>query len=127
MRSQRRAVAVERLIRFSGAEGPHAFFVGWRADYPDPDNFLRLAPISLQTGWRHAAYDDLVARARTERDAVERLRLYRQAETILATEAPVLPLTYHRWSALVKPVVTRFPISPMRRWFLKDVVVARGG
>ncbi|MFZ1462952.1 MAG: hypothetical protein WAV60_02785, partial [Anaerolineae bacterium] len=55
-------------------------------------------------------------RARTERDAVERLHLYRQAETILATEAPVLPLTYHRWSALVKPVVTRFPISPMRRW-----------
>ena len=55
------------------------------------------------------------------------LHLYRQAETILATEAPVLPLTYHRWSALVKPVVTHFPISPMRRWFLKDVVVAQGG
>ncbi|MBK9233298.1 MAG: hypothetical protein IPO15_21270 [Anaerolineae bacterium] len=65
-------------------------------------------------------------RARTERDAVERLRLYWQAETILR-QAPVLPLTYHRWSALVKPVVTHFPISPMRRWFLKDVVVAQGG
>ena len=39
--SQRRTVAVERLIGFSGADSPHAFFVGWRADYPDPDNFLR--------------------------------------------------------------------------------------
>ena len=121
--SQRRTVAAERLIRFSSAEGPHAFFVGWRADYPDPDNFLRLAPIGWQTGWRHAHYDDLVTRAKTLRDATERLRLYREAETILAQEAPILPLTYHHWYALFKPRVTHFPISPMRRWFLKDVVI----
>ncbi len=127
IRSQRHTVAAERLIRFSGADSPHAFFVGWRADYPDPDNFLRLAPIGWQTGWRHAHYDELVVKAKTLRDAAERLRLYREAETILAQEAPILPLTYHQWYALLKPRVTHFPISPMRRWFLKDVVVARGG
>ncbi|MFZ1240938.1 MAG: ABC transporter substrate-binding protein, partial [Anaerolineae bacterium] len=76
VRSQVRSVEAGQVIRFAGVGGPHILFVGWRADFPDPDNFLRLAPISLQTGWRHAAYDDLVARARTERDAVERLRLY---------------------------------------------------
>jgi phytoene dehydrogenase-like protein len=54
----------------------------------------------------------------------QRQRLYRQAETILASEAPILPLTYHRWYALLKPRVNSFPMSAMRRWFLKDVVVA---
>ena len=56
-------------------------------------------------------------------DAAKRLRLYREAEGILVQEAPILPLTYNNWYMLLKPRVISFPMSAMRRWFLKDVVV----
>jgi hypothetical protein len=56
-------------------------------------------------------------------NAATRLDLYRQAEAILAGDVPVLPLTYARWYVLIKPRVTSFPMSAVRRWFLKDVVV----
>lgn len=122
-RVERRTVAADELVRLMSPGGPHAFCIGWRADYPDPDNFLRMAPIGRQTGWCHAQYDELVARARGMGNAAARLDLYRQAEAILAGDVPVLPLTYARWYALIKPCVTSFPMSAMRRWFLKDVVV----
>lgn len=123
-RIDRRTVPASELIERSGAGGPHAFCIGWRADYPDADNFLRVTPIGRQTGWRHAGYDAIVAQARGTHDVAERQRLYRQAETILAAEAPILPLTYNNWYMLLKLCVTSFPMSAMRRWFLKDVVVA---
>lgn len=122
--SDRRSVRTGSLIEQRGPGGPHAFYIGWRADYPDPDNFLRVAPIGGQTGWRDARFEQLVATAKGTRDATERIRLYRQAEAILVEEAPILPLNYHRWHALLKPRVTCFPMSAMRRWFLSDVVIA---
>lgn len=58
-------------------------------------------------------------------DATTCVDLYRQAEAILVRDVPILPLTYARWYAPVKPRVTSFPISAMRCWFLKDAVVAQ--
>lgn len=120
-----RTVPASELIGRSEPGGPHAYCIGWRADYPDPDNFLRVAPISRQTGWRHAGFEGLVDKARGMRDAAERLRLYRQADTLLAEDVPILPLTYHRWYVLLKPRIKSFPMSAMRRWFLKDVEVVQ--
>ena len=44
-----------------------------------------------------------MAKARGMHDAAERLRLCREAEVILAQEAPILPLTYNNWYLLLKP------------------------
>ena len=119
-----RMVSPDDLLRPSSPDGPHGFCIGWGADYPDADSFLRIAPIGHLTGWRHAGYDRLVAQARGLSNQVERQRLYAQAEAILVEEAPVVPLTYHRWYALLSPRLTHFPVSPMQRWFLKDVQLA---
>lgn len=119
-----RGVSPAALLERASPTRPHAFAISWRADYPDADNFLRMAPIEHLTGWRHADYDRLVAQAKGMGNQVERQRLYAQAETILVEEAPVVPLTYHRWYALFSPRITSFPISPMQRWFFKDVKLA---
>ncbi len=38
-------------------------------------------------------------------------------------EAAVMPLVYGRIDLLLKPWVRKFPLSPVRFWFWKDVVI----
>jgi ABC-type transport system substrate-binding protein len=103
---------------------PHLYLIGWLADYPDPDNFLRVSRHPLRwTGWRNETYDTLVKAAGRVKDQETRLRLYQQAEQILVEEAAVVPLTYGRLHMLVKPWVSHFPVSPLKWWFFKDVVI----
>ena len=51
------------------------------------------------------------------------MRMYQQADTTLVEEAPVLTLAYLRFHMLVKPWVSGYPMSPMKSWFWKDVVI----
>jgi ABC-type oligopeptide transport system substrate-binding subunit len=101
----------------------HMALQGWGADYPDPDNFLRVGFRKEMSGWDGVAFDGLVAKARRMLDQTQRLKLYQEADRILIEEAVVVPLIYDMTHLLVKPWVKRFPISPMQIWFLKDVVI----
>jgi len=107
------------------ADQPTMFLVGWVADFPDPDNFLRVAGES--GGWHKAAFAELVEKARRVSDQKERLQLYRQADRILVEEATIIPLLYGRSHLLVKPWVSKFPTSAIKRWFWKDVVIEPHG
>lgn len=104
-------------------ERPHIFVQGWTAGYPDPDNFLRVAFPWNETGWQNEAYARLVEEARRVTDQAERMQLYGQADRILVGEAAVVPLTYARWHLLVKPWVSKYPMSPIYVWFWKDVII----
>lgn len=95
----------------------------WVADYPDPHNFLNEGLSGNSLTWRSQAYDGLVERARRIRDQGERMRLYGQADRILVEEAPIMPLLHGCWPILVKPWVSRYPVSAMGSWFWKDVVI----
>jgi oligopeptide transport system substrate-binding protein len=105
------------------SEVPSLFSGGWLADYPDPDNFLRVGLPSQMVSWQNEAYRHLVEEATRCQDQAQRLARYREADRILVEEAPVLPLVYQRWHLLIKPWVTRYPVSPQRCWFWKDVVI----
>jgi oligopeptide transport system substrate-binding protein len=103
---------------------PHLFILGWRADYPDPDNFLRVRIGDVQRQrWHNETYDSLVERAQRSLDQGERIRLYEEAERILAEEAPIMPIFHSSTRLLVKPWVTRFPTTGLREWFFKDVII----
>jgi oligopeptide transport system substrate-binding protein len=95
----------------------------WVADYPDPDSFLRVNPIRLETGWQNETYDGLVKKARVVMDQEERMRLYQEVDRILIEDAVVLPLLYHRSHILVKPWVKTYPTSAIDQWFWKDVII----
>jgi oligopeptide transport system substrate-binding protein len=105
------------------AEGtPHVWMVGWWADYPDPDDYLRVV-WWLPPGWTNKTFDRLVEGARRAVDQEERMDMYQQADKILVEETPILPLAYLRFHMLVKPWVRRFHTSPLRWWFWKDVII----
>jgi len=104
-------------------EPPHIFLCGWLADYPDPDSFLRASPIRPWTRWQNGDYDRLVEEARQVTDQGKRMKLYGQADRILVEEAVIVPLTYERLHLLVKPWVRRYPTSPIKYWFWKDVII----
>jgi ABC-type oligopeptide transport system substrate-binding subunit len=103
---------------------PHLVFSGWVADHLDPDSFLRVAVDAFRRllPWPHAAYDELVERARRLMDQGERMKLYRQADTILMQEAYFVPTFYSRAHFLIKPWV-KYPPSPLGYWSLQDFVI----
>jgi oligopeptide transport system substrate-binding protein len=104
-------------------ETPAIFFGVWVADYPDPDNFLRVGNFWPRTRWHNATYARLVKDARRISDQDARMGMYQQADRILVEEAPIIPLVYRRGVVLVKPWITQFPVSPVSRWFWKDVIL----
>jgi ABC-type oligopeptide transport system substrate-binding subunit len=115
----------QAILARLGEQVPHLLIMGWMADYPDPDNFMRarIDHVQQQTGWRNEGYDSLVKQAQRSLDQGERMKLYGQAEQILVGEAPIMPLFHRSARLLVKPWVTRFPTTGLREWFLKDVIV----
>jgi oligopeptide transport system substrate-binding protein len=110
---------VERLAH----DPPHAFIWGWAADYPDPDNFLRVCNARTDTRWRNEAYTALVQKASRVLDQEERIRLYREAGRILIEGAAVVPLLYLDQHWMVKPWVIKYPVSPFKSFFWKDVII----
>jgi oligopeptide transport system substrate-binding protein len=120
-----RMVEWQEILARLGEQVPNLLIMGWVADYPDPDNFLRarIGHVQQQSGWRNEGYDNLVKRAQRSLDQEERIKLYLEAERILVEEAPILPVFHRSVRLLVKPWVTRFPTTGLREWFLKDVII----
>ncbi len=117
------AVARECLLQRTSQDSPQLFLMGWIADYFDSDNFLRVSWQHTRVGWQNETYTALVEQARATVDMSERLALHRQADRLLMQEAAIVPLAYMRQQLLVKPWVRKYPISVMRSWFFKDVVI----
>jgi ABC-type oligopeptide transport system substrate-binding subunit len=94
------------------------------ASFPDPFSFLDLSEtLWLGNTWRESRYEALVQEGRRATDLDKRLECYRDAQRILADQAPFFPILHGRMHFLLKPWVSRFPTSPMRYWFFKDVVI----
>jgi ABC-type transport system substrate-binding protein len=51
------------------------------------------------------------------------MSMYRRADEILIKEASIIPLVYSRQNMLVKPWVRRYPASPYKWWFWKDIII----
>jgi oligopeptide transport system substrate-binding protein len=58
---------------------PHVFRLGWGADYPDPDNFMKLFTSlsgNNHTRWKNPRYDGLLDSAAVEPNEQKRKKLY---------------------------------------------------
>jgi ABC-type oligopeptide transport system substrate-binding subunit len=118
-----KTMEIGALINRLDREPSHLFLKGWLADYPDPDNFLRVCPDRRRTQWWNEVYNRLVEEARRITDQEERLTMYQQADSILVEEAAIMPLSYERLNLLVKPWVRKYPTSAISGWFWKDVII----
>ncbi len=82
--------------------------IGFLADYPDPDNILRVlfhsnSPMN-DLAWQSAAFDRLVEEAASSVDQQHRLALYHQADQVLVyDEIALLPLYYRQAYGVMRP------------------------
>jgi len=86
------------------------YLTGWLPGYADPEYFLRLLFHSKsrtnEGGFDHAAFDELIERARQERSDRGRLALFHEADRMAVVDrVAVIPLVYGRSLAVVKPRV----------------------
>ncbi|MDD4237266.1 MAG: peptide ABC transporter substrate-binding protein [Desulfotomaculaceae bacterium] len=72
--------------------------VGWNADYNDPMTFLDLwekAGPNNQADWTNEGYDRLLKQARETKDSAARMDALFEAEKILMSEQPLIPIYYY--------------------------------
>ena len=104
---------------------PQMFRLGWGADFPDPDNFLRLFTSNSgnnNTRWGSSEFDQLVLGAAAEPDLAKRLKLYQRAQKILLEEGvAIVPLFVDSLNYLVKPHVKGLWMNSMERFVLKKI------
>jgi oligopeptide transport system substrate-binding protein len=116
------------------------FYLGWNADYPDPENFLFLlhGPEGRQQGgansanYENPAYDRLFLQMKNMENTPERLHIVRQMTDILRHDAPWVfglhPKSYtltHRWLKNRKPADVGNNTLKYQRIDAADRAVAR--
>lgn len=77
---------------------------GWIADYPHPMTFLEIFTSgngNNDTGWRNSRFDALIRQAQAAGDEPLRLRLMQEAEDILMTELPIIPIYWYTNTYLI--------------------------
>jgi len=85
-------------------------FMGWNADYPHPENWIRdlfhTGASGNLAGYSNPRVDELIDQASADRDPLAAVDLYKEAQRIILDEDSVLAPIYHGISAfLVKPYV----------------------
>lgn len=96
-------------------KGVQMYSSGWVADYPDVENFLQVfysktSPWPNSSNYCNAEFDRIYEMASVMPDSNERTELYRQAERIVAEDAPcafmfhrVFYVMHHEWIENFKP------------------------
>ncbi len=104
---------------------PNIFRLGWGADYPDPDNFMKLFTSlsgNNNTRWKNRRYDQLLDAAAREFNRRKRARLYDEAQKILCeTDLPIIPLFTTAESTVLSPSFTGLAYNSMGRLVLRHV------
>jgi len=105
------------------------FSSGWIMDYPDPENILDLKFYSKSSlndiEYSNPQLDSLLERARVEREAPVRLRLYQDAEKLILGDAAILPLYFSQNHVVVNSAVKGWIEPPMIIPRLRFVTVER--
>lgn len=91
----------------------------WFGDYADPLAMLEIwtsdNPINT-TGWHNIQYDSLIKKSKTASDQ-ERYGLLYEAQEILMTELPIIPLYYYTDVYMASDKVTNFEKTSTGLWY----------
>lgn len=105
-----------RLSRELDRDG--AVLMGWTGDNGDPDNFLAVLLSCDAVGnanraqWCYKPFDDLIQRAKIVTDAIERSRLYEQAQIIFSEQSPWATIAHSVVFKTIRNEVRGFSIDP---------------
>jgi len=113
------------------ANGSLAFFrASWVADYPDAENYLSLfySPNAAPQGpnythFNNPEFDRLYEKAMQEIDDRKRQTLYRQLDSLVMIDAPVVVLFYDEVLRFVQNNVQNLGSNPINMLNLKQVII----
>jgi oligopeptide transport system substrate-binding protein len=96
--------------RASRETQPFGVYTGsWGSDFVDPSNWINQNFTSqadhYRNHWVNAEFDEIAAAAVSNTNEEERVAQYQEAEAILVTEAPIIPLYRGKAVRAVKPYV----------------------
>ena len=120
-------------LREQISQGKSGWFRGsWIADYPDAENYLALfySPNRCPAGanytrYRNATYDRLYDRSQRVTDEAERTALYRQMDSLIMVEAPVVVLYYDQILHFTHKNVSGLHSNAMNALDLRRVRIAK--
>jgi oligopeptide transport system substrate-binding protein len=110
---------LDKLSKGNAGSGSQMFRMGWIGDYPSMDNFLYplfqtdQARTGSYTFYSNTQVDDLLQQARSTVDAQQRYNLYAQAEKLILTDMPAVPLYYYRDYRVTNNRIGGFVHNPM--------------
>jgi oligopeptide transport system substrate-binding protein len=110
---------LDKLSKGNKGSGSQVFRMGWIGDYPSMDNFLyplfqsSMARTGSYSFYSNTQVDDLLTQARSTADAQQRYNLYAQAEKIILTDMPAIPLYFYRDYRVTNNRIANFVFNPM--------------
>jgi len=112
------ATYLQKLSEGTEGNGSQLFRMGWSADYPSMDNFLyplfqSAMSRTMYTFYGNTQVDDLIQQARSTADAQQRYDLYAQAEKMILTDMPAIPLYFYRDFRVTNNRIGGFVHNPM--------------
>ncbi|MCF6213866.1 MAG: ABC transporter substrate-binding protein [Flavobacteriaceae bacterium] len=116
-------------LRQAKANGKFSVFrASWIADYPDSENYLslfyskNLAPNGPNyTHFNNAAFDALYERSFSAVTLNERYNLYQKMDSLIISNAPIVPLYYDQVVRFVQKNITGLNVNPINALQLKWV------
>jgi ABC-type transport system substrate-binding protein len=124
----RRPKPTEQYDQFVVSGQAQLFRLGAIGIYPDADAYL--APLFIKgsqdnvTGFANDAFDGLVAQARQTADPAARVAVEQQAEQLLMSVAPILPIAQFRTKAVVATRVRDLSVSVGGTFAAPDVWIS---
>jgi len=103
--------------------------LGWIADYPIMDNFL-YSLFYTGTGdnrshYSNKEFDQKLVKARSTTDTKERIKIYQEADDILAEECVVAPVMYYRHNRVGSDLVNDFFFAPNMIGWLNEMSLSK--
>jgi oligopeptide transport system substrate-binding protein len=102
--------------------------VAWYGDYVDPSTFTdkyRSTSVNNDSAWGPPEYDALLDRAAAERDPAKRMQLLEEAERMINTQVPIIPLYNYVNVTLYRDEVEGLELNPKLLTMLKHVHVKK--
>jgi oligopeptide transport system substrate-binding protein len=89
----------------------------WGSDFGDPSNWINQNFTSTadhyRNHWKNDEFDQLAAKAAVNTDPASRAQQYQDAEKILVSDAPIIPLYRVKAFRMVKPYVKNLFLQPI--------------
>jgi oligopeptide transport system substrate-binding protein len=103
--------------------------LAWTADYNDAGNFLdafRSNSPNNDPGYMNTHYDSLLDSAALTADAIERKEKLEEAERLMLSDYPIIPIYFYSAKRLIKPYVKGAKTNPLNRLYTKNLRIEPG-